>query len=87
GLRDDQMPNRKEVFKKIYLLLPIIAIIVLMLTGTPVMHAALYGIIISIGVAMFNKDTRLKPMDVIGALVERARTALGVVAATACAGI
>ncbi|MGE7986308.1 TRAP transporter permease [Lysinibacillus fusiformis] len=87
GLRDDQMPNRKEVFKKIYLLLPIIAIIVLMLTGTPVMHAALYGIIISIGVAMFNKDTRLKPMDVIEALVEGARTALGVVAATACAGI
>lgn len=87
GLRDDQMPNRKEVFKRIYLLLPIIAIIVLMLTGTPVMHAALYGIIISIGVAMFNKDTRLKPMDVIGALVEGARTALGVVAATACAGI
>ena len=87
GLRDDQMPNRKEVFKRIYLFLPIIAIIVLMLTGTPVMHAALYGIIISIGVAMFNKDTRLKPMDVIGALVEGARTALGVVAATACAGI
>ena len=38
------MPNRKEVFKKIYLLLPIVLIIVLMLTGTPVMHAALYGI-------------------------------------------
>ncbi|WP_291756085.1 TRAP transporter permease [Lysinibacillus sp. UBA5990] len=87
GLRDDQMPNRKEVFKKVYLLLPIIAIIVLMLTGTPVMHAALYGIIISIAVAMFNKETRLKPIDVIEALVEGARTALGVVAATACAGI
>lgn len=87
GLRDDQMPNRQEVFKKIYLLLPIVAIIILMLTGTPVMHAALYGIIISIGVAMFNKETRLKPKDVIDALVEGARTALGVVAATACAGI
>ncbi len=87
GLRDDQMPNRREVFKKIYLLLPIIAIIILMLTGTPVMHAALYGILISIGVAMFNKDTRLKPKDIIDALVEGARTALGVVAATACAGI
>lgn len=87
GLRDDQMPNRREVFKKIYLLLPIISIIVLMLTGTPVMHAALYGILISIGVAMFNKETRLKPMDIIDALVEGARTALGVVAATACAGI
>lgn len=87
GLRDDQMPNRKEVFKKIYLLLPIVSIIILMLTGTPVMHAALYGILISIAVAMFNKDTRLKPKDIIDALVEGARTALGVVAATACAGI
>ncbi|MFJ7648720.1 TRAP transporter permease [Lysinibacillus sp. NPDC097279] len=87
GLRDDQMPDRKEVFKKIYLLLPIIAIIVLMLTGTPVMHAALYGIVISIVVTMFNKDTRLKPKDIVDALVEGARTALGVVAATACAGI
>ncbi|MGG2114068.1 TRAP transporter permease, partial [Lysinibacillus pakistanensis] len=87
GLRDDQMPNRREVFTKIYLLLPIIAIIILMLTGTPVMRAALYGIIISIGVAMFNKETRLKPKDIIDALVEGARTALGVVAATACAGI
>ena len=38
GLRDDQMPNRQEVFKKIYLLLPIVAIIILMLTGTAVMH-------------------------------------------------
>ena len=87
GLRDDQMPNRKEVFKKIYLLLPIVAIIVLMLTGTPVMHAALYGILISIGVSMFNKETRLKPRDIVDALVDGARTALGVVAATACAGI
>lgn len=87
GLRDDQMPDRKEVFKKIYLLLPIVAIIILMLTGTPVMHAALYGILISIGVAMFNKETRLKPRDIVDALVEGARTALGVVAATACAGI
>lgn len=87
GLRDDQMPDRKEVFKKIYLLLPIVAIIILMLTGTPVMHAALYGILISIGVAMFDKETRLKPRDVVDALVEGARTALGVVAATACAGI
>src|SRR5690606_35105381 len=43
GLSDDEMPNRKEVFKKIYLLIPIVLIIVLMLSGVPVMHAALYG--------------------------------------------
>ncbi len=87
GLTDEEMPNRKEVLMKIYLLIPILLIIVLMLTGVPVMHAALYGILASILVGMFNKDTRLGPLDIIDALVEGARTALGVVAATACAGI
>ena len=87
GLSDEEMPNRKEVLKKIYLLIPILLIIVLMLTGTPVMKAALYGVLACILVGMFNKDTRLGPIDMIDALVDGARTALGVVAATACAGI
>ncbi|MEO4053836.1 TRAP transporter permease [Solibacillus sp. CAU 1738] len=87
GLTEDEMPNRKEVLKKIYLLTPIILIIVLMLTGRPVMHAALYGVIACILVGMLNKDTRLGPRDILDALVDGARTALGVVAATACAGI
>ena len=87
GLSDEEMPNRKEVLKKIYLLIPILLIIVLMLTGVPVMQAALYGVLACILVGMFNKDTRLGPIDIIDALVDGARTALGVVAATACAGI
>ncbi|MEC1178567.1 TRAP transporter permease [Metasolibacillus meyeri] len=87
GLSDDEMPNRKEVLKKIYLLVPIVLIIVLMLVGIPVMHAALYGVLACILVGMFNKDTRLGPLDILDALVDGARTALGVVAATACAGI
>ena len=87
GLSDEEMPDRKEVLKKIYLLLPIILIIVLMLVGVPVMHAALYGILACILAGMFNKETRLGPLEMIDALVDGARTALGVVAATACAGI
>ncbi|KYG90063.1 C4-dicarboxylate ABC transporter [[Bacillus] sp. KCTC 13219] len=87
GLTDEELPNRKEVLKKIYLLLPIVLIIVLMLVGVPVMHAALYGVLACILVGMFNKDTRLGPLDILDALVDGARTALGVVAATACAGI
>ncbi|MFP3917758.1 TRAP transporter permease [Lysinibacillus telephonicus] len=87
GLTDEEMPDRKEVFKKIYLLLPIILIIVLMLVGVPVMHAALYGIISCIVVGAINKETRLGIKDIIDALVDGARTALAVAAATACAGI
>ncbi|MGE7023915.1 TRAP transporter permease [Solibacillus cecembensis] len=87
GLSDEELPNRKEVLMKIYLLVPIMLIIVLMLVGVPVMHAALYGILASILVGMFNKETRLGFADILDALVDGAKTALGVVAATACAGI
>lgn len=87
GLTDDQMPDRKEIFKKIYLILPIFLIIVLMMVGVPVIHSALYGILACIVVGLINKDTKLGPKEILDALVDGARTALAVVAATACAGI
>ncbi|WP_191562202.1 TRAP transporter permease [Metabacillus idriensis] len=87
GLTEEEMPDRKEVAKKIYLLLPIIAIIVLLMTGIPVMHAALYSILIAIVAGFINKETRMGPKAIILALVDGARTALSVAAATAAAGI
>lgn len=87
GLPKDQMPDRKEVLKKIYLLLPIVAIVVLLFVGVPTMHAALYGIALTVVVSAFNKETRLGFKDIIEALVDGARTALAVAAATAAAGI
>lgn len=87
GLAKDEMPNRKEVLKKIYLLTPILAIIVFLLIGVPTMQAALYGILLTIFVSAFNKETRLGFKDIIHALVDGARTALAVAAATATAGI
>lgn len=87
GLSKEEMPNRKEVLKKIYLLLPIVGIILFLLTGIPTMQAALYGILLTILVSAFNKETRLGFKDIIEALVDGARTALAVAAATAAAGI
>ncbi|MFB5087200.1 TRAP transporter permease [Psychrobacillus sp. PGGUH221] len=87
GLTDEQMPDRKEILKKIYLISPIFLIIILMMVGVPVIHSALYGILACIIVGIINKDTRLGPLEILDALVDGARTALGVVAATACAGI
>ncbi len=87
GLSKDEMPDRKEVLKKIYLLTPILAIIVFLLIGVPTMQAALYGILLTIFVSAFNKETRLGFKDIIHALVDGARTALAVAAATATAGI
>lgn len=87
GLTKEQIPNKKAVLKKIYLLLPIVGIIVFLLIGIPTMQAALWGIVLTIIVSSFDKTTRLSFKDMIDALVDGARTALAVAAATACAGI
>ncbi|MER1999287.1 MAG: TRAP transporter permease [Lysinibacillus sp.] len=87
GLSKEEMPNRSKIFKKLYLLIPIVVIIVLMSTGVQVIHAALYGIISCIIVGFINPDIKFGPRQIIEALVDGARSALGVVAATACAGI
>lgn len=87
GLKDEEMPNRKEVLKKIYLLTPIIAVIALLTSGMSVTRAALWSILITILVSMISKATRIGFKQMIEALVDGARTALGVAAATAAAGI
>lgn len=87
GMSEDQIPDRKATLKKIYLLLPILGIIVFLLIGIPTMKAALLGIILTIVVSAFDKSTRLSLKDMVHALVDGARTALAVAAATACAGI
>jgi len=87
GLTKEEMPDRKEVLKKIYLLLPIVGIIIFLLIGIPTMQAALWGIVLTIVVSAFDKKTRLGIKDMIEALVDGARTALAVAAATAAAGI
>lgn len=87
GLKEEEMPDRKYIFKKLYLLIPILVIIILMSTGTPVIHSAMYGILACIVVGIINPDVKFGLRQFIDALVDGARTALGVVAATACAGI
>ncbi|MBD1381016.1 TRAP transporter permease [Metabacillus arenae] len=87
GLTKEQMPNRKEVFSKLYLLLPIVAVVVLLMSGITVMHAALYSILLCIVSGFLNKQIRMGFAEIIGALVDGARTALSVASATAAAGI
>lgn len=87
GLKDEEMPDRKAVLKKIYLLLPILIVILLMVSGMSIMRAALWSILSTIVVSAFSKETRIGFKDAIDALVDGARTALGVAAATAAAGI
>ncbi|QPC46108.1 TRAP transporter permease [Mangrovibacillus cuniculi] len=87
GLKDEEMPNRKEVVKKLYLLTPILIVIILLMTGMSPMMAALWSILSTLVVSAVNKATRMGIKKTIAALVEGARTALSVAAATACAGM
>ncbi|MEH7886399.1 TRAP transporter permease [Bacillus sp. JJ1609] len=87
GLKDEEIPGRKEILSKIYLLVPILVIMILMLTGMSVMRSALWSILITVVVSAIKKETRIGIRGIIEALVDGARTALGVAAATAAAGI
>ncbi|SDJ42115.1 TRAP transporter permease [Salimicrobium halophilum] len=133
GLPEEDIPDKKEVLKKLYLLLPIVATVVFLASGLSVMRSALYGILTVILVGLLREEKFRKIYliafaagfvgfgiysmtqggfsilnslvaativtivvsyffdgnftDSIEALVDGARTALGVVAATAAAGI
>lgn len=87
GLTKEELPNKKEILSKLYLLLPIFIIIGLMSMGFSPIRSALLGIVSVVAVAAFRKETRMSVKDIFYALESGARTALGVAAATACAGI
>ena len=95
GLKREELPKLKVLARKSYLMLPLAAIIYLLVTGYTPMRAALIAIILSIGTALivsFVNWTRKHPVDftwkdIVAGLESGARGALGVLAATACAGI
>lgn len=87
GLTKEELPDKKEVLKKMYLLLPIVIIITALMMNISAERSAIIGIISTIVVGAFRKETRMSLSDILEALASGARMALGVVAATACAGI
>lgn len=87
GLKKEELPDKKEVLKRIYLLLPIFVIIFTLMSGVSPEMSAIIGIASTVVVGAFRKETRMSISDILEAFASGARTALGVVAATACAGI
>ncbi|MED1794834.1 TRAP transporter permease [Brevibacillus nitrificans] len=87
GLTKEELPDKKEVLKKMYLLLPIVIIITALMMNISAERSAIIGIVSTIVVGAFRKETRMSIADILEALASGARMALGVVAATACAGI
>lgn len=88
GLNRSELPKLKVILlERGHLIIPLVAIVYLLVSGFTPMKAALWAIILSIGSSMLRKATRMKPIEIVRGLEAGARGALGVIAATACAGI
>lgn len=88
GLNRDELPKIKTILlERGHLLFPLVAIVYLLVKGYSPNKAALFAIVSSILASMLRKNTRISFADIVNGLEQGARSALGVVAATACAGI
>ncbi len=88
GLPREELPSAGKLLKeKWYLLTPIAGIVFFLVTGRTAMLAALYGIILTVAVSFISRDTRMSLRGILQGLEEGARSALGVAAACATAGI
>lgn len=88
GLPKESLPDPKKVLREGgHLLIPLGVIIYMLVSGYTPLRAALVCIVATVVVAMMRKNTRLKLSDVLQALEDGARSALGVAAACAAAGI
>jgi len=88
GMSKDELPKIGQVLRERgHLLVLLLALIYLLSSGYTPMRAALVAIILTVGCAMLKANTRISFADILEGLEKGARGALGVVAATACAGI
>ncbi|MGO3018324.1 MAG: TRAP transporter permease [Anaerococcus sp.] len=88
GIEVDKLPKMKSLIKKTYLLIPLIALVVWVSGNYMTMQkAAALAILLSIGVSIFNKDTRMSFNKIIDALAKGAQSSITVAAACAIAGI
>jgi TRAP transporter 4TM/12TM fusion protein len=88
GLPREQLPRLLKVLKEeSYLILPLVAIIYLLVEGSTPMTAAMGGLGLCVAVGMIRKETRMNIPRLLDTLEQGARSALGVAAACATAGI
>ena len=88
GIPKDELPDRKKLFKKAYLLLPLVVLVVLVSTNTRTMQfSAAVAIGVTIVVGLINKDDRITFKKFIDALEAGGKGTITVAVACAMAGI
>lgn len=88
GMPKDQLPRVWDVLKsRGHLLLPLIGLLYLLISGRTPIYAAFFSILFTIAVSAMRKETRMSFKDIIDALENGARTALGVAMSCAVVGL
>lgn len=89
GISKENLPRVLEVLKERgHLLIPLLFLLyMLFFSGRTIIYSALLTIIVTAIVAMFRKTTRMSIRDILDALEQGARTAVGVAIACASVGI
>lgn len=88
GISKDNIPAIKGVLKKQgHLLIPLIVLLVMLLTGYTAVYAGVFSIFATIVASWLRKETRMKAKEILQALDEGARGAVGVAVACAVIGV
>lgn len=89
GISKDNLPAVLDVLKERgHLLLPLVFLLyMLFFSGRTILYSALLTILVTIAVAMMRKTSRMSPRDILEALENGTRSALGVAVACASVGV
>ena len=88
GVPKEELPKMSRLIRKIYLLIPLVALIYWVSTNAMTMQrAASLAIVLSIVVGFINRDAHLTPGKILDALSAGGRSAITVGAACGVAGI
>ena len=88
GLPPKELPRSRDVWRRgWYLLFPIAVLIAVMVSGYSPQMAVLYGIISTVVISWFRKETRMGPAQIWLALVEAGKQCLFVAALVGAVGV
>ncbi|WP_147803633.1 TRAP transporter permease [Alkalicoccus halolimnae] len=87
GLPRKELPQMKNIIKKLYLLVPIILLIFMLVNGFSIIRSGTVAIISSFVVSWFHPSTRMGLKKVMLALELGMKQAVQLIAVVACAGV
>ncbi len=87
GLSPEELPSKKWVLKRIYMLTPIVGLVYLLLTGYTPMLSAVIGVGLAWLVSLVEKENRMGPRAILDAIYSGSKNITVVAIACATAGI